>query len=395
MGWKDKIKGWLIFTDGGILVIFLLIALAVAASLSCFYTIEKIRNKPEFARVVVLALGGVAAACGLVLAARRSTKFSEQVETGQKQLFNEQLGRAAELLTKDQKPMRRASIRILEGLAETTINQGLSKENVKQAQLIMRIIHDFVHAETRPPPKKKENLCTRIKNGEEKLDIALGIRTLVSLYNESGKPDDFKELVQFRRCRLEGLIFSGAKLQGVEFILVELQGANFKGSNLQEAKLGAAKLQQANFTNAELQGADFTNAELQGANFTNAELQVADFAELQWANFTNAELQGANFTNAKLQKVNFDSAKLEWADCTDADFSSAKDLTEAQVEVMIFEDSTTAKLPKSLKKSLNEDRKYKKTTGRRRFVKSKAAWSGKWVDEYLAEIGIHNPKDDG
>ena len=321
-----KILRWFFFTDGGILVIFLLIALAVAVSLGCFYTIEKISKKPEVARVVVLALGGVAGACGLVLAARRSKKFSEQVDTGQKQLFNEQLGRGAELLTKDQKPMRRTGIRILEDLAETKLKQGLSKENIKQAQLIMRIIHDFVHEKTSPPPKNRKKLYTRIAEGRESLDIALGIRTLVSLYNESGKLDELKKLVQFRGCRLEGLDFNDARLQG--------------------------------------------------------------------ANFRYARLQGVGFRNAELQKADFDRAELEWADCTNADFLDAKNLTQEQVEVMVFRVDRPPTLSKGLEKSLNKDLCYKwklprnSKSGRRHryFVESKTKWSGKRVSKYLASI---------
>ena len=289
MGWKDKIDGWasysrkwwgwpvsillnffrwLFFTDGGILVIFLFIALAVAVSLSCFYGIKIIRSEPDVARVVVLALGGVAGACGLVLAARRSTKFSEQVDTGQKQLFNEQLGRAAELLTKDQKPMRRTGIRILEDLAEATLKRRLSKENIKQAQLIMRIIHDFVHAETSPPQKNRKSLYTRIADGSENLDIALGIRTLVSLYNESGGLDELKKLVQFRGCRLEGLDFNDARLQGVNFGYARLQGVDFRN----------AELQKADFARAELEWADCTDADfLDAKNLTKEQVKVMVF----------------------------------------------------------------------------------------------------------------------
>ena len=440
MAWRDKIKGWfcsillkflrgIVSVEGIILCGALGLMALVVGEFFCwrateFFEVENAGVQPS--ELLIVTLGAIGAACGLILAARRSAKFSEQVEigqkqveTGQKQLFNEQLGRAAELLTKEEKPMRRASIRILEGLAETTINQGLSKENIKQAQLIMRIIHDFVHADTSPPLKDDEDLETRIEKGKEKLDIALGIRTLVSLYNESGKPDDFKELVQFRSCRLEGLIFTDAELQGVDFIDAQLQGANFIDAQLQGAQFMYAQLQGAHFNRAQLQGvnfigaklerANFRGAELQGANFMGAKLERANFrgTELEWVDFTEAELERANFIGAKLQKVNFIGANLEWVDCTDADFSGAENLKKEQVGVMIFDTKFFPKLPKGVKDDLDPKRGYEwkkdsdDKSNRRYFVQpdvnakesEKWEWSGKSVDEYLASI--RGPEDDG
>ena len=368
---KNKTKGWtsyprkwwglLVSTDIGFffLIEFAVVVMGTIAGVLIWWLqgFKTLSDSLEFARLFIAVMIAVGGAYGLILATRRAVKFSEQVdtaqeqveigqkqvETGQKQLFNEQLGRAAELLTKEEKPMRRTGIRILEDLAETTINQGLSKENIKQAQLIMRIIHDFVHADTSPPLKDNEDPNARIEKGKEKLDIALGIRTLASLYNESGKRDDFKELVQFRGCRLEGLIFNGA----------------------------------------ELQGTDFTRAQLQGAEFVEV------------------KLQGANLGDAQLQGANFSFTELEWADCTRANFLDAIDLTEDQVEGMIFDIRDLPTLPKGLENSLDSKYGYElkeipnnESNFHRRFVNRGEEWSGRWVNEYLAEIGILNPEDD-
>ena len=399
---KNKIKGWtsyqrklwrrLVSTDIGFffLIEFAVVVMGAIAGVIIWFSkgFTTLSDGLEFARLFIAVMIAVGGAYGLILATRRAVKFSEQVdtaqkqveigqkqvETGQKQLFNEQLGRAAELLTKEEKPMRRTGIRILEDLAETTINQGLSKENIKQAQLIMRIIHDFVHADTSPPLKDDKNLGARIEKGKEKLDIALGIRTLVSLYNESEKRDDFKELVQFRGCRLEGLIFSGAKLQGADFTRAKLQGADF--------------------THAKLQGVNFSHAELQGAHFNHAKLQGVEFVEVK--------LQGANLGDAKLQGANFSFTELEWADCTRANFSDAIDLTEDQVKRMIFDIRDLPTLPKGLENSLDPKHGYElkeipnnESNFHRCFVNRGEEWSGRWVNEYLPEIGILNPENDG
>ena len=434
---KDKTKGWtsyphkwwgrLVSTEIRVLFIIesavVLMGAIAGVIIWCSKGFTTLSDGLEFFRVLITVMIAVGGGYGLILAARRAVKFSEQVETGQKQLFNEQLGRGAELLANGEIVMRQTGIRVLEDLAETTINQGLSKENIKQAQLIMRIIHDFVHADTNTPLKGDEDPGARIAQGRERLDIALGIRTLASLYNESGKRDDFKELVQFQDCRLEGLIFNGAELQGVKFSyaqlqgarfwqaqlqganfwLAELQGADFSRAQLQDARLWLAQLQGARFLQAQLQGADFKVAKLQGADFSHAELQGANFnqAKLQKANLRDAQLQGADFSHAKLQEADFKGANLQWVDCTGADFLGAKGLTQEHINGMIFEDKCSHKLPKSFKDDLDLKCGYewKKDQNdkfnRRRFVKSKAEWSGKYVDEYLAEIGIHNPKDDG
>ena len=320
-----KIPRWFVSTETGRFLIFLFVEAIVVGAFFCFHSGEK--KDLELTRTFILAMATVGGVYGLILAAIRSAKLSEQVKigqkqavTGQEQLFNQQLGQGATLLADKEKPIRRTGIRVLEDLAETTIGDP------KQAQLIMRIIHDFVHEKTSPSLRNRKSLYTKIVEGRESLDIALGIRTLVSLYNESGKLVELEELVQFRNCRLEGLNFTDANLQG------------------------------ANFRYAKLQGVDFRNAELQGANF--------------------------------------DGAELEWADCTDADFLDAKNLTQEQVKVMIFKVDQPPTLPKDLKKNLNKDLRYKwkphrnNKSGRRRryFVESKSKWSGKRVFKYLASI---------
>ena len=280
----------------------------------------------EFARLFIAVMIAVGGAHGLILASRRSAKFSEQVDTGQKQLFNEQLGRGAELLANKEMVVRQTGIRVFEDFAERT---------PEQIKLIMQIIHDFVRANASSSSK-----------GQKRLDIALGIRTLASLYNKSGRLVELEELVQFLGCHLEGLSFSNANLQGAIFLKANLQGANFFDANL----------------------------------------------------------QGANFIDAKLQEANFIYAKLQWADCTLANFSNAKNLKEDQIKGMIFHAENQPTLPKVLELSLDPKRSYEfkkdpdnKSIPRRYFVKSDAEWSGKdvdeWVREYLASI--RNPKDDG
>ena len=392
-----------------------------------FFEVENVKNAKS-SQLLILTLGSIGAACGLILAARRSAKFSEQVDTaqkqvgiaqkqleiaqkqadtGQKQLFNEQLGRGAELLANKEMVVRQTGIRVFEDFAERT---------PEQIKLIMQIIHDFVHANASSSSK-----------GQKRLDIALGIRTLGSLYNEVDKSDGsdgFRKLLDFSRCHLEGLNFTEtelqgadfwrAKLQGVRFMGAQLQGVRFMGAQLKEADFECANLQEADFNDAKLQEARLIAAQLQGANLISANLQGVDFwqanlqgvefwgANLQGANFKVAQLQGAQFLDAQLQRTDFNGAQLQWADCIAADFSDAKNLTEEQVKGMIFKVDAPPKLPDGLEQFLDKKRGYKfekdsnnESDFNYYFVDSDAEWSGKRVDEWVREYlaSIREPED--
>ena len=358
-----KFPRWLVFTEMGW---FVVIEVIVVIVLICFFG----SKEAEFARLLITGMIAVGGGYSLILATRRAVKFSEQVDTaqkqvkigqkqvdtaqkqveigqkqveaGQKQLFNEQLGRAAELLANEKMAIRQTGIRVLADLAEKTPDQ---------VKLIMQIIYDFVEADALSSARPRE-----------RLDIALGIKMLGFLYNKSGQKVELKKLVQFTGYHLKGLDLRDAQLQGVGFF--------------------AAKLQGARFHDAQLQGARFHDAQLQGAQFLDAQLQGADF----------------------------NSAQLGWADCTRANFSDAKNLTEDQVKGMIFDVDRPPTLPKGLEQFLDPMRGYKwertsdNKSNRCYFVEpdvdteelEKLEWSGKdvreWVREYLASI--RDPEDD-
>ena len=304
-----KIPRWFVSTETGRFLIFLFVEAIVVGALFCFHSGEK--KDLEFTRTFILAMATVGGVYGLILAAIRSAKLSQQVETaqkqantGQEQLFNQQLGQGATLLANDEMPIRRTGIRVLGDLAERTMGEP------EQVKLIMRTIHDFVHANAYLPSfplsLPGSSLDKALAESRKRYDIGLGIRTLASLYNKSGKPVELKKLVQFQGCYLEGL--------------------------------------------------DFKDAELQGANF-------------------------------------------QWADCSGANFSDTENLTQEQVEAMIFRVNRLPTLPKGLENSLDTNRRYEFDRDRnrdlnihRRFIESNAEWSEELVEEYLFEIGIHIPK---
>ena len=332
--WLGKFPRWLVFTEMGW---FVVIEVIVVIVLICFFG----SKEAEFARLLITGMIAVGGGYSLILAARRAVKFSEQVDTaqkqveiGQNQLFNEQLGRAAELLANEKMAIRQAGVRVLADLAEKTPDQ---------VKLIMQIIYDFVAADALSSAMPRE-----------RLDIALGIKTLGFLYNKSGQKVELKKLVAFTGYHLKGLDLSDAQLQGVRFFAVKLQGAQF--------------------SNAQLQRTDFNGAQLQGAYFYDAQLQRTDF-------------KGAN---------------LQWVDCMGADFSNAENLTKNQVKGMIFKVDAPPKLPDDLEQFLDKRCGYEWKENPNNvsdlncyFVDSDAEWSGRaihdWVDKYLASI--RGPED--
>ena len=435
---KNKIKGWnsyprklwrrLVSTDIGFffLIEFAVVVMGAIAGVLIWWLqgFKTLGDGLEFFRVLITAMIAVGGAYGLILAARRSAKFSEQVDTGQKQLFNEQFGRGAELLANGEIVMRQTGIRVLGNLAERTISEP------EQVKLIMQIIHDFVRSQTKPPLEDKQV--------RDKGDIALGIRTLGALYNKVDKVDKvdksddsdgsegFRKLLDFSWCHLEGSDFTetelqgadfwraqlqgvrfwGAKLQGVRFMGAQLKEADFECANLQEANFNAANLQEARLVAANLQGANLISANLQGVDFWQANLQGVRFwgANLQGANFKVAQLQGAQFLDAQLQRTDFNGAQLQWADCMGVNFSDAENLTEEQVKGMIFKVDAPPKLPDDLEQFLDKRHGYEwkedpnnESDLNYYFIDSDAKWSGKrvddWVDKYLTSIS--GPEDAG
>jgi uncharacterized protein YjbI with pentapeptide repeats len=113
--------------------------------------------------------------------------------------------------------------------------------------------------------------------------------------------------VNWQRCNLNGLDFTGADLREAR-----LRDASFLRSNLRESDLSGVNAYRAKFVNANLAGAkledaylleaDLTKANLTGASLVNADLRQARFfgADLRGSSLTGARLRGADLTRARL-----------------------------------------------------------------------------------------------
>jgi len=120
--------------------------------------------------------------------------------------------------------------------------------------------------------------------------------------------------VNWRRCNLNGIDFSGEDLKGARirdasFFRSNLEGTDFSEADGFRSKFVNAILTDAKFDGARLEGADFTKANLSGASFKNADLRNA--------RLFRSILRGADLTGTKLRGANLNRADLSGATWTD------------------------------------------------------------------------------
>jgi len=162
---------------------------------------------------------------------------------------------------------------------------------------------------------------------------------------------------------LRGALLRDAVLRFATLTTADLAAANLSGANLTHARLDQANLRAANLSNscldyANLDGANLSKVSLRGASLRFASLSGADLeaANLSGANLTHARLnqanlQAANLSNTHLGYVDFAGASLSKAKLHGADLANAKNLTCAQLEKCIGDESTV--LPPHLQGSVS------------------------------------------
>lgn len=168
---------------------------------------------------------------------------------------------------------------------------------------------------------------------------------------------------ELSEARLNGAELNGAKLNGAKLDQAELNGAQCSGIELNGAMLRLAKLNGAVLVGAKLHGvdlngaalnravangADFSGAKLNGAQLKQAVLNRAIFdgaelngAELNRAVLHHAVLIGTELNGAKLADTDFNAAHMKGVAIKSTDLSVAIHLSEAQVNSMFGDESTT------------------------------------------------------
>ncbi len=147
---------------------------------------------------------------------------------------------------------------------------------------------------------------------------------------------------------------ANANLIGARFDDAHLEGVRFMGTHLEKAWLSGAHLQGAWLNQAHFESATLRRAHLEGAFLAQANLQAADLtdAHLGSADLSLARLESARFERACFDGASFDRALTSDAFMDGADLSSAREMTQEQVEIM-WGDSET-KLPKALRRPTND-----------------------------------------
>jgi uncharacterized protein YjbI with pentapeptide repeats len=204
--------------------------------------------------------------------------------------------------------------------------------------------------------------------------------------------DDVSRLFSFGgacvACELSGrklpdAHFVGANFSGSVLVASNLEGAWFIGANFSKANLTRADLRGANLLGSNFVGADFTDAILagvrgHGADFTGANLTRSSLANaslvgsqlghvtgrdavftgaammavnlsdghFERASFRGANLFAANLNNSSFTGADFAGANLTEANLASADLSSAKGLTQSQIDLACA--APTTRLPAGL-----------------------------------------------
>ena len=191
----------------------------------------------EKINLLILILGGLGAFYGLIIASRKQSKFEEQIDLTQKQtnyaqrqVFNDQLGRAVEMLAnQDQTSIRMAGVRILQELGKSS--------NIKRKQLVKEILVDYIHEKAtldnpKPYPHKRE------------------IETAITAVATIGTSDR----TTFKKLRLDSLTFENLSFSTFDFSSCTFVSAEFR---------------EINFTNCSFNECDLTNSLVNVCNFEN------------------------------------------------------------------------------------------------------------------------------
>lgn len=158
-------------------------------------------------------------------------------------------------------------------------------------------------------------------------------------------------LLQDARLRFATLTaadLTGADLAGADLAHARLDKANLRDADLSESYLDYANLEGANLSKLCLRGASLRFTRLSSATLAAADLFGAN---LTHARLDRADLKAANLSNARLDYADFAGAILAKVDLRGANLQNAKNLTSAQLEKCIGDDSTI--LPPNLQGSVS------------------------------------------
>jgi uncharacterized protein YjbI with pentapeptide repeats len=293
---------------------------------------DRLATESGFRQTLVQIVGGVALLGGLYFTAQTLRTSQETLRVNQKTLETTQQGQITERFTKAIEQLgdkERLMVRLGGIYALERIARDSESDHWPVIEVLTAFVREQAPAKTIPPGRK-------LRSDIQAILTIIGRRTRTFGNGETQRLD-------LRHTNLEEADLAGAQLQEADLAGAQLQGANLAGAQLQAAVLTAAQLQRAKLWRARLQGASLyrtqlQEAELQGAqlqrtNLGGAQLQEADLAgaQLQGANLAGAQLQRTNLWGAQLQGANLAGAQLQGASLWDTQFQNA-DLAGAQLQ---------------------------------------------------------------
>lgn len=263
----------------------------------------------DFLRTAVLTIGALGGGYGLILATRRQKVLEEQTEQGQKQiqqgqdqLFNDRLGRGAEMLGHESMAVRVAGIKVLEDLALTSGNKDI----------IYQIIDKFLHVGAILQQDAEGKILRSV--GEipkmNRHDIFASAEAMIRIVRLS------KKTTKFHYLDLDQFTISIGKNERIRILSSQ---SNHYNSLIISSNLSAQ------FSRANLEATSFSFSNLTASAFRNS--------NLKYANFENTNLSGVSFENS-----NLDNTYFSVVDCTATNFNGAQNFHKNNFNLVFYMD---------------------------------------------------------
>lgn len=288
-------------------------------------------------QVVVLAFAAVVALITLAVAAANTRIRARDRQADRELKLDAQFERAISLLGHGDRTVRLGAIYALERMAERAPDhRGLVVETLT-AYLRERSERKREGGLVRDGEGSRPRAASGERQDDERAPVDLqAIFTIIGRRTMAHESRD-------RTVNLDGAYLVEAcpdPAPDRRFRGASLMAADLRGVDLEGADLAGASLIGANLREATLEGAGLRKVKLHEANLAAAELMRADLSEavLEGASLIAADLEGARLKGADLE-----GAVLQTANIVGADFSSARNLTQSQLDSAIGD--RTTKIP--------------------------------------------------
>ena len=284
-------------------------------------------DKTEAIKLLGLAMVGVVAFLGVVVANRRAEAIAESVKAA------DSMAKAADSMAKASDSTAKAAE---VGNRQRAFKDGMEHLGSEKSSVRQGGAHALFHLALEDEGLRASIagvLCAHIREitgdkgyqEENKGKPSTGMQSLLRLLFTTETVDEGRlerfwqgttpdlEGSYFRGVELESAQFRGAKLNSAQFQGASLGRAQFQGASLGRAQFQRASLEKAQFQGASLGRAQFQRAWLDRAQFQRASLDRAQFqrASLDRAQFQQASLRGGQFQQASLRGGQFQQASLD------------------------------------------------------------------------------------